>query len=211
MRINRLPLSGLNPGKYWDKLTDKLGGPDKLNDHLYRAPWERWRAKVLFNLLDDCGELDTCLELGCAAGLLTKQLAARFNHVTAVDASETLLSAAPQLDNVDYLLQDIDRAEFLPAAVGFMSEILEHLRFPEKVINRCQCEWIVASVPLDEEISDRAFSLSAYDGDIQQVEDGSGHRWAWDMEGFLAHFDRFEIVRSGRLWRYGIVLARSKK
>lgn len=220
MRIESLPPEAIpeDTSTFWTALTEKLG-PDALSERFYRANTERRRAKTLFHLVSKCAPLTTCLEIGCGAGRITKELAGAFEQVIAIDSCKELLGAAPKLDNVTYSFQDVDYLK--PSTtkwvwqdtglrVAFLSEILEHVRKPQQLVCGCSgvSDFIVASSPIGESLSDKAFDLAAYDETPEKPEDGSGHIWAWDLEGFASLFDGLEILRIGMVARFGIALVK---
>ncbi len=214
MRIESLPPEAIpeDTSLFWTALAEKLGAKE-LNLRFYRSNTTRRRVKTMFHLVSKCEPLTTCLEIGCGAGLLTAELAGAFERVFAVDSCEELLEAAPALPNVIYSWEDADDLD-LPAGahyrVTFLSEILEHLRYPIDAAQTCAAvsDFIVASSPIGETLSDKAFDLAAYDETPEHHEDGSGHIWAWDLEGFASLFEGLEILRIGMVARFGIVLVK---
>ncbi len=216
MRIESLPPEAIpeDTSLFWTALAEKLGAKE-LNLRFYRSNTTRRRVKTMFHLVSKCKPLTTCLEIGCGAGLLTAELAGAFDEVTALDSCCPLLSAAPDLPNVVYLEGCGDQLDMsLPLGrhyrVAFLSEILEHLRYPDEAVNvSAACsDFIVASSPIGETLSDKPFDLAAYDETPEHHEDGSGHIWAWDLEGFASLFEGLEILRIGMVARFGIVLVK---
>ncbi len=214
MRIESLPPEAIpeDTSLFWTALTKKLGAKE-LNLRFYRSNTTRRRVKTMFHLVSKCEPLTTCLEIGCGAGLITAELAGAFNEVSAVDSCEALLDAAPKLPNVTYHWSDADKIDWptlAPFRVMFLSEILEHVRDPHKLVAGCAgiADFIVASSPIGEALSDKPFDLAAYDETPEHHEDGSGHIWAWDLEGFASLFEGLEILRIGMVARFGIALVR---
>ena len=215
MRIESLPPDAIpeDTSLFWTALAEKLGAKE-LNLRFYRSNTTRRRVKTMFHLVSKCEPLTTCLEIGCGAGLLTAELAGAFEHVSAIDSCRALIDAAPHLSNAIFYRIDADTG-FIPPApspycVAFLSEILEHVRDPHKLVANCAsaADFIVASSPIGETLSDKPFDLSAYDETPEHHEDGSGHIWAWDLEGFASLFKGFEILRIGMVARFGIVLVK---
>ncbi len=221
MRIESLPPEAIpeDTSLFWTALAEKLGAKE-LNLRFYRSNTTRRRIKTMFHLVSKCEPLTTCLEIGCGAGLITAELAGAFEGgMLAVDSCGALLAAAPQLPNVHYSRQDVDhwnRDNFNEVwdagdfRVAFLSEILEHVRYPAKIVADCGgvSDYIVASSPIGETLSDKPFDLAAYDETPEHHEDGSGHIWAWDLEGFASLFEGLEILRIGMVARFGIVLVK---
>ena len=74
----------------------------------------------------------SCLEIGCGAGRITKQLAQSFNHVYAVDVSEQMISCARKAvdgQNVEYSVIDGVHLPQHDCAVKaiFSTHVLQHL------------------------------------------------------------------------------------
>lgn len=219
MRIESLPPEAIpaDTSAFWTALTEKLG-PETLNERFYRSNATRRRIKTMFHLVSQCAPLTTCLEIGCAAGLVTGELATAFEWVVAVDNCQTLIDAAPDLDNVTYRYADADAMDDVIASVlrlpglrvAFLSEVLEHVRDPQALVTNCAgvSDYIIASSPIGEQLTAKAFDLAAYDETPEHPEDGSGHIWAWDLEGFASLFDGLEILRIGTVARFGIVLVK---
>ncbi len=74
----------------------------------------------------------SCLEIGCGAGRITKQLAKAFNHVYAVDVSEHMISCAQKAvsgTNVEYSVVDgvhLPQHDCTVTAI-FSTHVLQHL------------------------------------------------------------------------------------
>jgi ubiquinone/menaquinone biosynthesis C-methylase UbiE len=74
----------------------------------------------------------SCLEIGCGAGRITRQLAKSFNHVYAVDVSEDMISCAREAvdcENVEYSVIDGVHLPQPACAVTaiFSTHVLQHL------------------------------------------------------------------------------------
>lgn len=214
MRIDSLPPEAIpeDTSLFWTALAEKLG-PEALSERFYRTNTERRRAKTMFHLVSKCEPLTTCLEIGCGAGRITEELAGAFDAVVAIDSCQALLDAAPELDNVAFLHHDAERPIWYHDTryrVAFLSEILEHVCDPHALVANCAAvsDFIVASSPIGEDLSDKPFDLGAYDETPEHPEDGSGHIWAWDLDGFASLFEGLEILRIGMVARFGIVLVK---
>ncbi len=212
MRLERLPDSAIpdNPADFWTTLAHKAGGGAKLHAAMYTAERHYQRLATLLQLADGIG--GACLECGCGAGLITQELAKRFDTVDAIDICPDLLDAAPKLPNVRYVLADADT--WTPERnydLIFLSEIIEHLREPGRVIKRLSkhTRYLLASAPVTETLNIAgAFDASRYRRETQ-VGDATGHIWALDYAGFLSLFDDFDIITAIQVERYGMVLAKA--
>ena len=215
MRIESLPPEAIpeDTSLFWTALVEKLGAKE-LNLRFYRSNTTRRRVKTMVRLVSKCEPLTTCLEIGCGAGLITGELAGAFDVVHAIDSCQGLLDAAPDLPNVTYQCGDVDGfawdAKPPRMRMAFLSEILEHVRRPGRLVQSMGvvADYIVASSPTGEALSDKPFDLAAYDETPEHHEDGSGHIWAWDLEGFASLFEGLEILRIGMVARFGIVLVK---
>lgn len=141
-RMSTTHLTSNEEWKHWGK-TDPLYGV--LSDPRRRkgtnAPWEdseffrvgeeHWRA--LWPQWTSYGvNTESCLEIGCGAGRMTRQLASVFTRVHAIDVSEGMIATAKaksSLSNVEYYLTDglaiPLSAESVTAA--FSMHVLQHL------------------------------------------------------------------------------------
>src|SRR5687767_5933709 len=123
--------------KFWDERAreDAFHFVDNREPYREADPERFWRegARDLDTLLDTL-ELavrldDHVLALGCGVGRLTRVLAARAAHVTAVDVSPRMLDRArelnPQLNNVTWLLGDGETLDGLPD--GTVDAVVSHV------------------------------------------------------------------------------------
>jgi len=86
------------------------------------------------------GSGKTVLDIGCGEGILAKILEEKGNSVIGIDVSELAIDLARR-NGVEAVLCDIEN-DSLPFADKFdviiLSEVLEHLIFPDKVLLRLQ-------------------------------------------------------------------------
>jgi SAM-dependent methyltransferase len=123
--------------KFWDERAREDAFHFVDNREPYReADEERfWREgerdlDTLLGSLDLAVRLDDhVLDLGCGIGRLTRVLAARAAHVTAVDVSPRMLERAqelnPRLNNVTWLLGDGETLEGVPD--GTVDAVVSHV------------------------------------------------------------------------------------
>jgi SAM-dependent methyltransferase len=102
------------------------------------AGGEAAASAILGELGVAVGPADAIVEIGCGVGRLTRPLAARAAHVTAVDVSAEMLSRArelnPQLDNVRWLHGDGETLAGVDTASAdgcFSHVVFQHLPDPE--------------------------------------------------------------------------------
>ncbi len=73
----------------------------------------------------------SCLEIGCGAGRITQALAARFDHVIALDVSEDMITLAEAVapENVEFRLVEGTQIPLPSASVDavFTCHVLQHL------------------------------------------------------------------------------------
>jgi len=92
-------------------------------DH-WSALWPQWRSYGV--------NTEVCLEIGCGAGRMTRQLARCFRRVHAIDVSEGMIATAKaksSLSNVEYHLTDGLTIPLPPQSVTavFSMHVLQHL------------------------------------------------------------------------------------
>src|SRR3712207_6761931 len=114
--------------RFWDERAREDAFHFVDNREPYKAADEErfWREgerdlDTLLSTLDlEVGPEDRVLDLGCGVGRLTRVLAARAAHVTALDVSPAMLARAadlnPQLENVTWLLGDGESLAGVPDA-----------------------------------------------------------------------------------------------
>jgi ubiquinone/menaquinone biosynthesis C-methylase UbiE len=93
-----------------------------------RTDWEDFRSQWLHY----AGSLDgTCLEIGCGAGRLTRQLAGEFDRVVSLDVSADMIARAREAspDNVEFHQVEGTRVPLPDASVNavFSVHVLQHL------------------------------------------------------------------------------------
>ena len=194
---------------YWREMAEKHGGAAKLHRSVYLNTQHRLRIRMMMTLCEVTpGE--SCVEPGCGAGHITKGLAKLFDRVDAFDSCAEMVAEAPEIEGVTYTVADADR--WLPTQghydVGFLSEILEHVRNPKALVQRCAnvCDFIIASAPVEEPLAgERAFSVEARSAPTMR-SDGSGHIWAWDWDGFAELFGEWPRMVQALTGQHGVIM-----
>jgi len=192
---------------YWAAMAAPHGGW-KLHRSLYQNMPAALRSRIM---LDLCRATDkkSCVEPGCGAGLLTIGLAEIFEEVDAFDGCEAMVSEAPPMDNVSYFVADADVWQPMRRySVGFLSEIIEHVRNPVEMVDRyaAVCDTLIVSAPVNEPLAnEHAFDVAIRKHPVLR-SDGSGHIWAWDFDGFMALFSAWPCRFWGNLAEHGIVM-----
>lgn len=110
------PLPGLDPGTYAKWRGSTLG-----------AMTEELERRLILELLGDVSG-QRVLEIGCGDGSLAVELARRGAHVTAIDASETMIDAARQRAKsaavaIDFRIETADRLPFQPAQFELVAAV----------------------------------------------------------------------------------------
>jgi len=106
----------------------------------FNGKLEKYRILTIKEHLKN-GEI---LDVGCADGLMAKELAKSFKHITAIDGSEELINMAKQykLKNVDFVYSLFE--EFEPK-IKFdsviLSDILEHVKNPIHLLKLAK-KWV---------------------------------------------------------------------
>src|SRR5688572_6454018 len=80
--------------------------------------------------------LMTCLEVGCAEGLMTQEIAPLFASLLSVDCAPALIARCPTIPNVRFASQPIEHMKLAPADLIVAFEVLEHLRDPAAFVRR---------------------------------------------------------------------------
>ncbi len=143
--------------------------------------------------------LETCLEIGCAEGLMTELLAESFGYIYAVDISEKLIANAKKrrIENARFGVYNVEDSLLLFRKnfdMVIISEVLEHLNNPQKIVKQCLqiSKYVVASCPMNEQPNPDAFDVSLY-GVEKKWADATGHIWSMDEDGFKSLFDGYAI------------------
>lgn len=184
-------------------------GLQRATGYIHPQQWERfWRVIDLVEALGPC----SVLEVGCAEGLMTAELARRAEWVHATDFCAAMLAHCPALPNVSYGLFDVERDPLPlmePVDVTVACEVLEHLRDPRAAIERLSesCTYLVASCPVTEPLNRDTFDAERYRRE-SKAGDAAGHVWSMDMAGMLSLFEGYEVEHSERVGASGVVVAR---
>jgi 2-polyprenyl-3-methyl-5-hydroxy-6-metoxy-1,4-benzoquinol methylase len=154
----------------------------------------------------------SCLELGPAEGLMTRELLGRFSKVTAVDGSaafcEKLRRELPSVEVVHALFEELAPAERYDAVV--LSHVLEHVDDPGALLRRVR-GWVApggmvcGAVPNARSLHRQAAVILGLLGDERELNDTDrhhGHRRVYDPETFRTEFTRagFSIEIFGGYW-----------
>lgn len=210
--IERLPMAAI-PGDLAAFYDAVAGQVDAVQPLMYRNPNALARMERILELAEQSGQRWSCLELGCAEGMMTARLARLFRQVDAVEISPVMLRRAPMLANVRYFCDDVET--WRPARrrynVVIMSEILEHLHDPQRAIWRygAMADRLIVSCPVTETVN----RVGAFDASLigreTRVADATGHIWYMDMDGFRSLFEDLPVLHCEQLAHQGIVVCTS--
>lgn len=182
-------------GGFYERMAQSRGGAP-VQPLMYRSPLQFTRFRVLLAEAERLARehnLGTCLEVGCCEGMMTRRLAGLFAYVYAVDIAPSFVARCPAIEGVEYAVRDVE--EWEPEGsydLVVLSEVLEHLRWPEQVLHRLarHARFLLVSVPItEEEVTERSFALERLGMESERGE-SSGHLWAMDWDGFV-HMARF--------------------
>lgn len=179
--------------------------------------YRNWNAKRRFDRVVEIAKLmpqhGTCLELGCAEGLMTVKLADVFKTVDAVEISRIMLDRCPPLPGVRY--HCADAVDFEPPMdrydVVIMSEVLEHVHDPVAMLHKYARigRRLIASCPVTEYPN----THGAFDADLfgheERQADATGHIWYMDWQGFMSLFKGLKVIVAERIGHSGIVVCAS--
>ena len=104
------------PGITTEAITDPHS--EGADHYRFRTPY----APALFDQLNSCLPLSPrarLLDLCCGRGELTRSLADRAGHVTAIDGARGMIAAAPPHPRVSYHCHDVNKLAVLPGVAGF--------------------------------------------------------------------------------------------
>ena len=195
---------------YYDKVVESCGS-GQTQAMMYRGPAQTARVECILELLSErVPRGGLCLEMGCGEGIVTARLAEMFAHVDAYDFSENMLVAARESAAKNVTVFQADATTYVPEKVYDVivcSEVLEHVREPEAVIELCLpfCELLLVTCPVTEPENKHVFEDSLL-GREQRSGDASGHIWSMDMEGLVAMLCDYEIQLLERVGNSGVAL-----
>lgn len=163
---------------WYDALYARLAPGEYSERIMYGRPHQDTRFDAVLEVAALVASRFVCLEVGCAEGKMTERLATMFSYVEAIDISRIAISRAPRLPNVTYQVGDIENWRFHGQHYDLIviSEVLEHLREPEKVLAELgqRATFVLASVPTNEDANERTFNLDLL-GNEQRAGDAAGH------------------------------------
>jgi len=212
MRLQSLADSEIpeNRAAFYDDLARRI--PGGLQVTMYRDEHQVARFRRILELIKKMiPERESCLEIGCGEGLMTRELAGLFQRVDAVDVSQVMISRRPQLSNVRYHVGDAERWQTLVERYDLvvLSEVLEHLRDPARAVREYARvgRYLLATAPVTEQIN----PAGAFRADLilreQRPGDATGHIWAVDYPGFLSWFAGLQLIWAEQFQHCGIVIA----
>lgn len=212
MTLARLTDEAIAPdlARFYDDVARRV---DAVQPLMYRNPNAMARFERVLELAGHGKRRWTCLELGCAEGMMTQRLAKLFLQVDAVDVSRVMLDRAPYVANVRYFRGDVETWQ--PARrrydVVVMSEIVEHLHDPQAALRRyaAMAGRLIVTCPVTEPVNDAGAFDATLIGREQRVGDATGHIWYMDMDGFLSLFAGLHVLHSEQLYHQGIAVCES--
>jgi 2-polyprenyl-3-methyl-5-hydroxy-6-metoxy-1,4-benzoquinol methylase len=150
------------------------------------------------------------LEMGCFEGDFTKYLAANYEEVHVIEASETLTRRAKDRlpNNVSFTVSTFEEATLDTKFDGiFIVHTLEHLDDPVEILKKSQ-NWlrpggrIVISVPNASAPSRQIaakMGILEHNAGITEAEWRQGHRITYSMDTLYSHARNsgYKVVRSG--------------
>ncbi|MDZ7618501.1 MAG: class I SAM-dependent methyltransferase [Patescibacteria group bacterium] len=159
----------------------------------FMAEQRRFHARVLADLLARHMRLrgSRILEVGCASGDLTYQLARRGAHVVGLDVSPEIIHIAQgRFPGMDFRAGEIDSAELAPGAFDAVCAVmvLEHVLAPQRFLQRIR-----------ELLSPRGYGLVVVPN-LAAGERVGLDRWQGIQEGFehLHYFTPESLAALGR-------------
>jgi len=175
----------------------------------FNGKLEKYRILTIKENLKD-GEI---LDIGCADGLMVKELSKYFKHITAIDGSEELINRAKQfnLKNVDFIYTLFEEFE---SKIKFdsiiLSDILEHVNDPISLLNMAK-KWvkdngvIVILCPNANSIHRNIGVLAGMIKDIYKLNKSDisvGHRRVYDIQSLSKDIKlaKLEIIKWGGMF-----------
>jgi len=110
------------------------------------------------------------VDLGCGDGGLLQLLKKYVTPSWGYDLMPTNIDHATRIRGVDARYTDFNNDEIEYADIAVMTEVLEHLEDPHKVVRELPSKYLIASSPYTE--------TDEYHYEF--------HLWAWDPEGYAA-------------------------
>ena len=163
---------------WYDNLYGRLAPGEYSSCIMYGHPHQDARFDTVLDMAALVAPRFVCLEVGCAEGKMTERLAGLFAYVHAIDISQVAISRAPRLLNVTYDVGDIENWRYHGQYYDLIviSEVLEHLREPAKVLADLgqRASYVLASVPTNEDANESTFNLDLL-GNEKRAGDAAGH------------------------------------
>jgi SAM-dependent methyltransferase len=130
----------------------------------------RQRLLVAAEFVKDCIKLDakTAVDLGCGDGGLLQLLKEYGIKSWGYDLMQTNVDHAVNVRGVDARYTDFNSDDIEYGDVAILTETLEHMIDPHKVVRELPSKFIIASSPYNE-TADNHYEF---------------HLWAWDKEGY---------------------------
>lgn len=152
----------------------------------------------LINFLRDNYDVNEITDLGCGDGGLLDLIYKDDISYNGIDLSEANIEYAKDkwfdYENIDFLYEDFTTYNIIENELIVCCETLEHLVNPKRLLKSLYCNYLIASVPMNESIN----------------RHGKHHLWAWNEQEFRKTIQDcgFKIMHTARVnERTQIVLA----
>jgi len=155
-------------------------------------------------LLSECIDVDSALEVGCGEGELTIRLAAKCHHVAAFDVAPEIIQEARRrlakagvaaelrVDSIYNLDPERDRADLVVCC-----EVMEHLDDPKRALDRLHSacrKYLLTSVPREPLWRALNVMRGKY---VSSFGNTPGHVQHWSRAKFLDLLQsRFHVLRA---------------